>query len=1011
MKPGAPVVNETYPKNTFTYHDIYDHQKLRFGDVERGFAAADHILEQRYQMSPIEHAPTETNGSIAAPDTNGRYVVYTSTQALFFSLDTCAKILDVPSNKLHFIGGTVGGGFGGKVDTVTEPLAILGAMLTGRPVRYIIGREEEMQYCAPRGAERIFIKDGVSRDGRILARKFRCLFDSGAYTRLSSYAVVKCAAHLPGPYTIPNVSADIYCVFTNRVPATAMRGFGVTAVDFAIECQMDKLAHLVGMDPMEFRLLNAYRDGDMKAHRREAKNTALIECVQVAAEKAKWRIRDDFKRMSSRKDGGGARAVSAGDAAGAGPSSAARPRNRSARSTTVPPPPPPEPIRPPPPPPRPRRRRRTARCGSRRSSAPGGDEMAKLRGRGMASINYPIGMNLGGDPSQALVHSNPSGKFTVSLSSIDLGQGMKSVTRQICAETLGVPVEDVYVDTADSDTGPHCMGSFASRGTHRVGNAVMAAAREARGVMMEAAAEELEVNVADLETDGRGNIHVKGAPHRSISTKDVAIAAQFRQGRTISGRGIFLVPLSAVDPETGEMSPATCYAHACLVAEVEVDDETGEVAMVKMDSAYELGRALNPRLVEQQLVGGAWMGISHALYETTEPYYPDPSHGPRDFVEYLMPGPGDICPHDIAVLERPAPDGPFGAKGPGEMCANPVDAGGRQRDLQRRWRQDRRTADHAGKSAARDQGAGRRAAAGAALRLIDGGQGQHRRHRQPGSAREGAALGLLSRRRGPGDGGLSRLALGKPLLLEGAPGVGKTEAAKAVAAVLARRLIRLQCYEGIDASSALYEWNYPRQMLAIRQAGEQTIDIYGEPFLIERPMLAALRSPDSTVLLIDEIDRSDQEFEAFLLEFLSDFQISIPERGTIRAAERPVVILTSNRTRDLHEALRRRCVYHWIDYPNAEREARIVMLRASSVAEATARAVVAAVGKLRREPLSKAPGISEAVDWAEAATLLNRGGARWPDAFKRSIGVALKDEEDLAYVSGRLDAMIAESVA
>jgi CO/xanthine dehydrogenase Mo-binding subunit len=200
----------------------------------------------------------------------------------------------------------------------------------------------------------------------------------------------------------------------------------------------------------------------------------------------------------------------------------------------------------------------------------------------------------------------------------------------------------------------------------------MSAAKEARGVMMEAAAEELEVNAADLETDGRGNIHVRGAPHRSISTKDVAIAAQFRQGKTISGRGIFLVPLSAVDPETGEMSPATCYAHACLVAEVEVDDETGEVAMVRMDSAYELGRALNPRLVEQQLVGGAWMGVSHALYETTEPYYPDPSHGPRDFVEYLMPGPGDICQHDIAVLERPAADGPFGAKGPGEMCANPV---------------------------------------------------------------------------------------------------------------------------------------------------------------------------------------------------------------------------------------------------------------------------------------------------------------------------------------------------
>ena len=255
------------------------------------------------------------------------------------------------------------------------------------------------------------------------------------------------------------------------------------------------------------------------------------------------------------------------------------------------------------------------------------------------------------------------------------------------------------------------------------------------------------------------------------------------------------------------------------------------------------------------------------------------------------------------------------------------------------------------------------------------------------------------------------IRLGKPLLLEGAPGVGKTEAAKAIGAVLGRRLIRLQCYEGIDASTALYEWNYPRQMLAIRQAGDQPVDIYRDEFLIERPMLAALRAPEQAVLLIDEIDRSDHEFEAFLLEFLSDFAISIPERGTLRAHERPVVILTSNRTRELHEALRRRCVYHWIDYPDPEREARIVMMRASSVAEATARAVVAAVGRLRQEPLSKPPGVAESVDWAEAATLLHQRGMRWPDAFKRAIGVALKNEEDLTHVSGRLDSILAEAAA
>jgi MoxR-like ATPase len=238
--------------------------------------------------------------------------------------------------------------------------------------------------------------------------------------------------------------------------------------------------------------------------------------------------------------------------------------------------------------------------------------------------------------------------------------------------------------------------------------------------------------------------------------------------------------------------------------------------------------------------------------------------------------------------------------------------------------------------------------------------------------------------------------------------------------VLDAKLIRLQCYEGLDANTALYEWNYPKQMLRIKleevEHGDKAkveTEIFSEEYLIKRPLLEAIQSHGSNppVLLIDEIDRADQEFEAFLLEFLSDFQISIPERGTVRAAERPVVVLTSNRTRDLHEALRRRCVYHWIDYPTAEREARIVMMRASSVAEATARAVVAAVEKLRREPLSKAPGIAEAVDWAEAATLLHKGGARWPDAFKRSIGVALKDEEDLHFISPRLDAMLAEATA
>jgi len=253
------------------------------------------------------------------------------------------------------------------------------------------------------------------------------------------------------------------------------------------------------------------------------------------------------------------------------------------------------------------------------------------------------------------------------------------------------------------------------------------------------------------------------------------------------------------------------------------------------------------------------------------------------------------------------------------------------------------------------------------------------------------------------------LNLQRPILLEGEVGVGKTEVAKVLAQVFGRKLIRLQCYEGIDTNQALYEWDYARQMLQIRalterqMADDTAVDqLFGPKFLLERPLLEAVRAGDQAVLLIDEIDRADDEFEAFLLELLSDFQITIPEVGTIKAQTPPLVILTSNRTRELHDALKRRCLYHWIGYPPPEREVEIVLLREPGVSEALTRRVVAAVNRLREMDLAKPPGVAETIDWVRTLDFLGETGLD-PQAAGDTLGAVVKERDDLELVQDNLE--------
>ena len=274
-------------------------------------------------------------------------------------------------------------------------------------------------------------------------------------------------------------------------------------------------------------------------------------------------------------------------------------------------------------------------------------------------------------------------------------------------------------------------------------------------------------------------------------------------------------------------------------------------------------------------------------------------------------------------------------------------------------------------------------------------------------------LALLSRGRYVADRSLATavylaLSLHRPLFLEGEAGVGKTEIAKVLAETLGRRLIRLQCYEGLDVASAVYEWNYPRQMIEIRlaEAGSESRDtveeeIFSDRFLIKRPLLQALE-PDIAgppVLLIDELDRTDEPFEAYLLEALSDFQITIPEIGTIKAKEPPIVVMTSNRTREIHDALKRRCFYYWVDYPTAERELEILRIKAPGATEALSHEVVAFVQKLRATDLFKLPGVAETIDWAQALTQLDVL-ALTPEAINDTLGVLLKYQDDISKIQG-----------
>ncbi len=295
--------------------------------------------------------------------------------------------------------------------------------------------------------------------------------------------------------------------------------------------------------------------------------------------------------------------------------------------------------------------------------------MAKHRGRGVAAIEYPTGMNQGGDPSQAWIKVKPDGRIDVFAGTVDLGQGSKTVHTQIAADTLGVPYDTINMDVSNTDSSPLCTGTFASRGTFIGGNAVLIAAQRARKKMLEIAGEAMEVDPDDLDVED-GTVFVKGSPDKSMTVAEVAGAATWGIGDMITGSGAYLKPYESPDPDTGECDPDHDVSYAACVADIEVDDETGEVQILRLVQAYDVGRAINPTLVEGQIQGGAMMGLGLALLESSYPYYPDPENRGGEFGSYLAPALADMPEIESVIIENHSTIGPFGAKAIGEMANN-----------------------------------------------------------------------------------------------------------------------------------------------------------------------------------------------------------------------------------------------------------------------------------------------------------------------------------------------------
>jgi CO/xanthine dehydrogenase Mo-binding subunit len=609
--PDAPLVHPdlaNYESVPFIFPqpgtNISNWFKVRKGDMDKGWAEADLIYEHKYRVPHIQHVPLETHISVAQQDVNGKITLWSSSQSPFAQRNLIAKALHISHSKLRVITPYVGGGFGCKAGVSMEGAAVALAMnAKGRPVKLRMTREEEFYTTFVRQGLVAYIKMGMTRAGRITAMQNRFYWDGGASTEYGTNITRAAGYSGTGPYFVPNIHVDSMCVYTNHPVGGAMRGFGMPEIHWGIEQHIDQMAHQLGLDPVQVRLLNCLKEGDETLTGMIMHPTGLSQCIQKAAAAIGW----------------------------------TSPRASEARPPLL--------------------------------AGEGSHTPHKHRGKGLAAMWKAPAMppNPG---SSATVRMNEDGTATVSIGGVDIGQGALTAMAQFAAEGLGVKMEDVRVNTVDTDYSPYEWQTVASRLTWSMGNAVLQAAENARLQILHTVAEAWSEDINDLDIiDGQV---ISYRTEESKPLRDLVIYGLQRPdgtwiGGPVVGQGKFMPEyVTPLDPETGQGPRAVVhFTTGCQAVEVEVDEETGEVQVLKIVSAYDVGRAINPDLVRTQMEGGAVQGMSTALLEGIILQNGVPRN--PNFTDYRIATTVDApLEMENIIVEVPQDDGPFGARGIGE---------------------------------------------------------------------------------------------------------------------------------------------------------------------------------------------------------------------------------------------------------------------------------------------------------------------------------------------------------